>query len=121
VLIKIAHPKTNITRTFAKLCFDFMADNVSIELGFGQQVAAEALKNTPTPSFRCKSRDVALVPDSFSVVAIKISVRRERRENRHVKCEAIDSDILVRTYAIYLCLDSQFNLSRLIIPIGIRI
>jgi hypothetical protein len=44
----IAHPKTNIRRTFLeKLCFDFMADNVTIELGFGQQVAAEALKNIP--------------------------------------------------------------------------
>jgi len=41
--MNIAHPKTNIRRTFAKLCFDFMADNVAIEHGFGQQVAAEAL------------------------------------------------------------------------------
>ena len=48
VLMKIAHPKTNIRRTFlAKLCFDFMADIVAIELGFRQQVAAEALKNIP--------------------------------------------------------------------------
>ena len=48
VLMKIAHPKTNIRRTFlAKLCFDFMADIVTIELGFRQQVAAEALKNVP--------------------------------------------------------------------------
>jgi hypothetical protein len=46
--MKIAHPKTNIRRTFlAKLCFDFMADNVSIKLRFRQQVAAEALKNIP--------------------------------------------------------------------------
>jgi hypothetical protein len=45
MLIKIAHPKTNIRRTFLeKLCFDFMADNVSIKLRFRQQVAAEALK-----------------------------------------------------------------------------
>ena len=58
VLMKIAHPKTNIRRTFlAKLCFDFMIDTVSIELGFCQQVAAEALKNNPKLSFRCKSRD----------------------------------------------------------------
>ena len=43
--MKIAHPKTNIRRTFlAKLCFDFMVDIVTIELGFRQQVAAEALK-----------------------------------------------------------------------------
>jgi hypothetical protein len=60
-----------------------------------------------------------LVPDSFSVAAIKISVRRERRENRYVKCEAVDSHVLVRTHAIHLRLDSQFNLSRLVIPIGI--
>jgi tRNA(Ile)-lysidine synthase TilS/MesJ len=42
--MNIAHPKTNIRRTFLKkLCFDFMADNIAIELGFRQQVAAEAL------------------------------------------------------------------------------
>ena len=36
-LMKIAHPKTNIRRTFLeKLCFDFMADNVTIELDFRQ-------------------------------------------------------------------------------------
>ena len=41
----MANPKTNSRRTFLeKLCFDFMADIVTIELGFGQQVAAEALK-----------------------------------------------------------------------------
>ena len=35
VLMKIAHPKTNIRRTFlAKLCFDFMADIIAIELRF---------------------------------------------------------------------------------------
>jgi len=44
-LIKIAHPKTNIRRTFAKLSFDFIAGIVTIELRFCQQVAAEALKN----------------------------------------------------------------------------
>jgi hypothetical protein len=43
--MNIAHPKTNIRRTFAKLCFDFMAGTVAIELRFGQQVAAEAFKN----------------------------------------------------------------------------
>jgi hypothetical protein len=44
VLIKIAHPKTNIRRTFLeKLCFDFIADSVAIKLRFRQQVAAEAL------------------------------------------------------------------------------
>jgi hypothetical protein len=46
--MEIAHPKTNIRRTFLEeLCFDFMADIVTIELGFRQQVAAEALKNIP--------------------------------------------------------------------------
>jgi hypothetical protein len=46
--MKTAHPKTNIRRTFlAKLCFDFMADIVTIELDFRQQVAAEPLKNIP--------------------------------------------------------------------------
>jgi hypothetical protein len=34
-----------------------MADNVALEPGFCQQVAAEALKNIPNFSFRCKSRD----------------------------------------------------------------
>ena len=43
--MNVAHPKTNIRRTFAKLCFDFMVDILAIELRFGQQVAAEALKN----------------------------------------------------------------------------
>jgi hypothetical protein len=57
VLMKIAHPKTNVRRTFlAKLCFDFMTDIVTIELRFRQQVAAEALKNVPKPSFCCRSR-----------------------------------------------------------------
>jgi len=55
MLIKIMHPKTNIRRTFLeKVCFDFMADNVTIKLRFRQQVAAEALKNVrreQNPSF----------------------------------------------------------------------
>ena len=43
--MKIAHPKTNIGKTFsAKLCFDFMVDTVTIEPGFRQQVVAKALK-----------------------------------------------------------------------------
>jgi hypothetical protein len=66
VLMKIAHPKTNIRRTFlAKLCFDFMVDTLTIELGFSQQVAAEALKNPPKLSFAAKVATVALVPDSL--------------------------------------------------------
>ena len=48
MLMKIAHPKTNIRRTFLKkLCFVFMVDNVAIKLRLRQQVAAEALKNIP--------------------------------------------------------------------------
>ena len=48
VLMKIAHAKTNVRRTFlAKLCFDFMADILAIKLHFRQQVAAEALKKIP--------------------------------------------------------------------------
>jgi hypothetical protein len=43
--MNIALPKTNIRRTFAKLCFDFMVDILAIKLRFRQQVAAEALKN----------------------------------------------------------------------------
>jgi hypothetical protein len=56
--MKIAHPKTNIRRTFLeKLCFDFMTDIVTIEHDFRQPVATEALKNIPKLSFCCKSRD----------------------------------------------------------------
>jgi hypothetical protein len=120
--MKIAHPKTNTRRTsLAKLCFDFMVDIVSIELAFCQQVATESSKIFRNSHFAAEVAAVALMPDSFGVAEIKISVRRERRENRYVKCEAIDSHILVRTHAIHLRLDSQFNLSRLIIPIGIGI
>ena len=56
--MNIAHPKTNIRKTIlVKLCFDFIADIVTIELRFGQQVAAEALKNLLKLSFRSTSRD----------------------------------------------------------------
>jgi hypothetical protein len=73
VLMEIAHPKTNIRRTFLeKLCFDFMADIVTIELGFRQQVAAEALKNIPKVSFCCRSRDGSIgAALSFTVMEIK--------------------------------------------------
>jgi hypothetical protein len=47
--MNVAHPKTNITETFfAKLCFDFIPDILTIELSFSQQVAAEDLKNFKT-------------------------------------------------------------------------
>jgi hypothetical protein len=72
VLMKIAHPKTNIRRTFlAKLCFDFMVDTLTIELGFSQQVAAEALKSLRNSHFASKVGTVALVPDSLTVAEIK--------------------------------------------------
>src|SRR5215472_1571214 len=38
-----------------------------------------------------------------------------------MKSEAIDTRTLVRTQTTYLCLDSQFNLPRFIIPVGINI
>jgi hypothetical protein len=51
--MKIAHPKTNIRKTFvAKRCFDFMADNIAIEPAFCQQVAAEAFKYSKTSETR---------------------------------------------------------------------
>ena len=107
--MKIAHPKTNIRRTFLeKLCFDFMADIITIELGFRQQVAAEALKNIPKRAKRTSRLNAILIG-------------RESRKNGYVKCEAVDSHTLVGTQAIHLCLDSQFNLSKLIIPISIGI
>jgi hypothetical protein len=43
--MQIAHPKTNIRRTFLeKLCFDFIINSVTIERAFRQQVADEALE-----------------------------------------------------------------------------
>ena len=63
--MKIAHPKTNIRRTFlAKLCFDFMADIIAIELGFRQQVAAEALKNIPKRAKRVFLGSIVRAPES---------------------------------------------------------
>ena len=72
VLMKIAHPKTNIRRTFlAKLCFDFMVDTVSIELAFCQQVATEASKIFRNPHSAAKVAMVALMPDSLIVTEVK--------------------------------------------------
>jgi hypothetical protein len=72
VLMKIAHPKTNIRRIFlAKLCFDFMVDIISIELVFCQQVATETLKIFRKSHFAAKVATVAVVPDSFTVTEIK--------------------------------------------------
>ena len=117
--MKIAHPKTNIRRTFlAKLCFDFMADIVAIELGFRQQVAAEALKNIPK---RAKRIFLGSVVRARLSRLRTILIGREGRKNRYMKREAIDARTLVRTQTTHLCLDSQFNLPGLIIPIGINI
>jgi hypothetical protein len=48
-----------------------MADIITIELAFRQQVAAEGLKNIPKPSFSAKVATVALVPDSFTGTEVK--------------------------------------------------
>jgi hypothetical protein len=70
--MKIAHPKTNIRRTFLeKLCFDFMTDNVAIKLRFRQQVAAEGLKNISKRAKRVflgshRSRAAGSPEDNFS-------------------------------------------------------
>jgi hypothetical protein len=98
-----------------------MADIVTIELAFCQQVAAEALKNIPKLSFYCKSRDGSIGAGLFYCDENQILASREGRENGYVKCKPVDSHILVCAHAIHLRLDSQFNLSRLIIPIGIGI
>jgi hypothetical protein len=120
--MKIAHPKTNIRRTFLeKLYFDFMADNVTIELGFSQEVAAEALKNPPNLSFRCRNHDGIIGAGLSYCDGNQILASREGRKNRYAKYETIDARTLVRTQTTHLCLDSQFNLPRLIIPIGINI
>jgi hypothetical protein len=120
--MKIAYPKTNIRRTFLeKLYFDFMADNVTIELGFSQQVAAEALKNPPNLSFRCRNHDGIIGAGLSYCDGNQILASREGRKNRYAKYETIDARTLVRTQTTHLCLDSQFNLPRLIIPIGINI
>jgi hypothetical protein len=66
--MEIAQPKANIRRTsLTKLCFDFMADIITIELGFSQQVAAEALKNPPELLFRRRDRDGSRAAGRFSV------------------------------------------------------
>ena len=70
--MQVAQPKTNIRRTFlAKLYFDFMAGIITIELGFSQEVAAEALKTLRNSHFAGEVATVALVPDSFTVTGIK--------------------------------------------------
>jgi hypothetical protein len=87
--MNVAHPKTNIRRTFAKLCFDFMADSVAIEPGFCQQVVAEAVKNI---SKRAKG-SFRIHPSRLTAILIG----RKGRKKRYMKCEAIDARTLVRT------------------------
>jgi hypothetical protein len=99
--------------------FWFHAGIVAIELRFGQQVAAEALKNIH-PHFAAEIATAALVPDYFTVMETNLAASKGRK-NRYVECDAIDSRSLVRTGTTHLCLDSQFNLPGLIIPIGINI
>jgi hypothetical protein len=73
--MQVAHPKANIRRTFFAnlLCFDFMADILTIELRFRQQVVAEVLKNSSENShFAQEVGTAALVPDSSTVTEIKL-------------------------------------------------
>ena len=95
-----------------------MADNVAIKLRFRQQVAAEALKNIPKRAKRLFLGSIARA--SLGRVRT-ILVGREGCKNRYMKREGIDARTLVRTQTIHLCLDSQFNLPGLIVPIGINI
>jgi hypothetical protein len=100
----IAHPKTNIRRTFLeKLCFDFMTDNVVIEHYFCQQVAAEALKNLPK---RAKRVFLGSIVCAHLGRLRTILVGREGCKNRYMKREGIDARKLIRTRTIHLCLDS---------------
>jgi hypothetical protein len=69
-MMEIAHPKTNIRRTFLELCFDFMVDIVAIELRLRQQVAAEALQYFQTRIFPAKVATKA-GGGSFTVTKIK--------------------------------------------------
>jgi hypothetical protein len=94
--MKIAHPKTNVRKTFvAKLCFDFMAVSVAIEPGICQQVAAEALKY-----FETSKTHLFQTPSRLSAIL----TGRESRKNRYMKCKAINARALIRT--THFCLDS---------------
>jgi hypothetical protein len=94
-----------------------MADNVAIEPGFCQQVAAEALKY----SERTKTRLFQASALTRSNRLDAILTDRKSRKNRCMKCKAINARTLIRTRTTHLCLDSQFNLAGFIIPIGIDI
>jgi len=101
--MQIAHPKTNIRRTFlAKVCFDFMADIIAIKLGFREQVAAEALKMSGTEELGFLDQIVRARLGRLKTILIG----REGCKNRNMKREGIDARELVRTRTIHLCLDS---------------
>jgi len=79
--MNIAHPKTDIRRTFlAKLSFEFMADIVTIELGFRQQVVAEALKYLLKFQFARKVATVAWLSASFTIRILPIPSNRATRK-----------------------------------------
>jgi hypothetical protein len=84
--MKIAHPEANTRKTFlTKRHFDFMADIITIELGFRQQVAADALKNPPKLSFRWRSRDSSIGAGLFYCDGNQILACKESRDNGYVK------------------------------------
>jgi hypothetical protein len=79
-----------------------MADIIAIELGFREQVSAEALKNVPN-----RAKSVFWIKLFARVGRLKtISTGREGCKNRDMKREGIDARELVRTRTIHLCLDS---------------
>ena len=94
-----------------------MADIVAIEPEFGQQVAAEALKNIS----KRKKRFILDSPVQAAESPEGKSNSWEGRKNGHMKCETSDAHTLVRTQTIHLRLDSQLNLPGLVIPIGISV
>src|SRR5262245_17395550 len=79
MLMKAAHPKTNIRRTFlVKLYFDFMVNTLAIKLRFGQQVAVEAVKKISEMNFRCRiSRNRASVPDALTMTEVGFFTQQE--------------------------------------------
>ena len=77
------------------MSFDFMTDIVAIELRFGQQVAAEALKNIFRTHFAAEVATPPLVPDYFSITENQILAGRKGRKNRYMKCEATNARTLV--------------------------
>ena len=78
-----------------------MADIIAIELGFREQVAAEALKNVAT-----RAKRLFLGPSFARLGRVKTTlIGRKGCKNRYMKGEGIDARDLVRTRTIHLCLD----------------